>query len=602
MVPLRPIVHWLFATLFLVPLVACGGGGGGGSATDPATEAAVSAASLDDTVSGETLLADDLLDDQALDGAVYTASVSAASIGDVAIAQAIDGEAVLPVAWGRRRIGPPDRTVTVDQQGDIAHVAVETQVEGNLFVDTTDDGVRNPGSKPFAHTLHRAATYERVDGHWALASISPTDMPMTDTSRQTVHIERLTATRDGEVLLDVTDPTRELPVAEVPLLTPGDTVVVAAEVAHDPGSVWTPDTFVFLHHDGVRDPMHDDGLDGDAVAGDRIYSRSYTIGDHVGRRFAVVDAIDSATLQNESSDDYAAHGWGVPYRVVGADVDPEQARIRAMVESEGWLAPLVPMDRLQVAADETSAGDDTAILPAHWGRRPIGTRTRSISIEIAGGVADVAVTTHWLGRLYVDTSFDGRFNPGAKPTDETAVHSLRYENDGSGWQLAALSLGEIDLTDATRQSVAITGMTITKGDGTVHEITDPAALHRVGDGLFTVGVGERVTVTATVDNATTSGLVPDTFLFLHVDHRRTRMFDDGTHGDGLAGDGVFTAAVTVGPQRGRNRLVVDAIDSLTLQNEVDDDYNANRWIVPFRVARPSLVAHLPFVAQMAHGH
>ena len=146
----------------------------------------------------------------------------------------------------------------------------------------------------------------------------------------------------------------------------------------------------------------------------------------------------------------------------------------------------------------------------------------------------------------------------------------------------------------------ITGITLDKGDGTVQEITDPAALYQVADGLFTVAVGDPVTVTATVDNTTASGLIPDTFLFAHLDHRRTRMFDDGTHGDAIAGDGVFTAQVTVGPQRGRNRLVVDALDSLTLQNQNDDDYNANRWIVPLRVTKPSLVGHLPFVPAMGH--
>jgi len=605
MCPLRPILHPLFALCLFLFYTACGGGGGGTPASDTTSEA-VSAAALDDTVTDETLLADDFLDDLAADGAVYAASVSAASVAggavaDEVVAMAAEGEAVEPVAWGRRRIDPPERTIIIDQQGDVAHVTVATQITGELWVDTTDDGVRNPGSKPFAHTLHRSATYQRSGGGWHLTAISPTDMPLADTTRQNVHIERVTASHAAGVIAEITDPTLELAVDDLPTLRVGDTIVVSAQVAHDPGSEWTPDTFVYLHHDGRRDRMLDDGLNGDEHAGDGIYSHLYTLSNQVGRHFAVVDALDSATLQNETDDDYAAHGWGIPYRVAGGTTGGDEAEVRALVESEGWLRPLTPMDRLNVAGGETSSGD-TALLPEHWGRRQAGEHTRTVTVEIAGGVADVTIHTRWLGRLYVDTSFDDHLNPGVKPTDETAVHHLRYVKVGGSWRLDALSLGAIDLTEAANQTVAITAITLQRGQGTPYEITDPQEFYPVGDGLFTVAVGEQVTVTATVENTTTSGLTPPTFLFLHAGHDRQRMVDDGTHGDALAGDGVFTAVFTVGPARGHQRLVVDGLDSLTLQNEFDNDYNANRWVAPYRVARPSVVDHLPFKPHHGKNH
>ncbi len=318
-----PLTLTLLSTLLLA--TACGGGGGeslpaGDTAGD---NAAVTAASLDEAVNSETLLTDALVDDLAPDGAVYDATVSASSVEATATASDTTPtlepplrEATLPVAWGRRRVGPPECTVTLDQQGDTAHVTVVSQISGRLYVDRSDDGVRNPGSKEFAHTLYRSATFEHDATGWHLSAVSPAEIVMADETRQTVHIEAVSATVGGEVVAEITDPAAELPVPDgLPTLRPGDRVVVTATVSHDPGSLWVPDTFVFLHHGGHRDRMVDDGTGDDAVAGDGVYTGTYTIGTHPGRRLAVVDAIDSLCLQDESEDNYAAHGWAIPYRV-----------------------------------------------------------------------------------------------------------------------------------------------------------------------------------------------------------------------------------------------------------------------------------------------
>ena len=589
-------------SLAFIPTLLLTAACGGGSATSPGDTAAtggdeVVAASLDDTVSSETLLADDLVDDLSADGAVYDGVVASASVAVADAAIAVEPplrEAVLPVAWGRRRIGPPDRTVTIDQQGDIAHVTVESRIDGRLYVDTSDDTIRNPGAKGFAHTLHRTATFAHDTTGWHLTAISPADIVMTEADRQTVHIKSVVATVDGEPVAEITDPTAELAVPDgLPTLQPGDAVVVTATVAHDPGSVWVPDTFVFLHHNGHRDRMVDDGSGADAVAGDGLYTGSYTIGTRPGRRLAVVDAIDSVSLQNETDDDYAANGWAIPYRVILTDVSSDEAAVRALVAMERLLAPLPSVDQL-AARDDEPAADDGSGLPAFWGRRPTGERERTVDVHIEGGVAEVTVHAQWPGRLYVDTTFDGIRNPGVKPTDETAVHHLRYVKEGGRWHLDAISLGEINLTDAARQQVAITAITVQKGAGTVYEIDDPAALHRVGEGLFTVGAGERVTVTAQTAPVALDAATPPPYLFLHANHHRWLMVDDGTGGDEVAGDGIYTVRFIAGHDRGRRRFVVDAIAQATLQNETEDDYDSNRWVVPYRVARPTAVGHLPF--------
>ncbi|RMF87606.1 MAG: hypothetical protein D6739_01390 [Nitrospirae bacterium] len=587
----------------LLLAAACGGGGSSGLADTaaPATaedDAAVATASLDDAVGGEALLADDLLDDLAPDGAVYPEGVAASSVGSAAEVEPAPpvGLATLPVAWGRRRIGPVERAVQIEQQGDVAHVTVVSQVHGRLYVDRSDDGVRNPGSKPFAHTVRRLATFERDAAGWHLAAISPAEVQMAEAERQVVHIEEVAATVGDTVVARITDPAEELPLpGGLPTLEPGEEVVVTAKVSHDPGSPWSPETFVFLHHGGHRDPMVDDGTGADAVAGDGVYTAAYTVAGRLGRRLAVVDALDAACLQNETEDDYAAHGWAIPYRVVateGAAMDADEAAVRALVESEPLLAPPPPFDHLAGRDDEALASAGSG-LPEHWGRRPTGPRERTVDVHIEGGVAEVAVHSRWPGRLYVDTSFDGIFNPGVKPTDETAVHRLRYEKVAGRWRLAALSLGDIRLTETERQHVAIVGITVRKDGGPAYAIDDPAALQRVGDGLFTVARGTVVTVAArAVTREATEALPP--FLFLHANHHRRLMVDDGTHGDAVAGDGIYTARFVAGPGRGRHRFVVDAIDRTTLANESEDDYDSERWVVPYRVVRPHLLPRLPF--------
>ncbi len=598
----RPLslLSTLLSTLLLT--AACGGGGGGSTvpAGDTAADGAVVTASLDDTVSSETLLTDELVDDLSADGAVYDTTVATLSVVDPSATPetppAVEPplrEATLPVAWGRRRSGPPERTVTIEQVGETAYVTVESQISGRLYVDRSDDGIRNPGAKSFAHTLHRFATFEHDTSGWHLTAISPTNIEMADGDRQTLHIESVSATVGGEPVAEITDPGAELPLPDgIPTLRPGDEVVVTAAVVHDPGSIWVPDTFVFLHHGDHRDRMVDDGSGADAVANDGVYTATYTIGTRPGRRLAVVDAIDSVSLQDETDDDYAAHGWAIPYRVVLPDLSIDEAAVRALVEAEPLLSVPEPVDHL-AARDDEPAGDGSG-LPAFWGRRPTGPRTRTVDVHIEGGVADVTVHTRWPGRLYVDTTFDGIRNPGVKPTDETAVYFLRYVKEAGRWHLDAISLGEVNLTDASRQRVAITAITVQRGDGVVYEIDDPATLHRLGDGLFTVGAGQRVTVTATAEQGSPDATTPPPYLFLHANHHRRLMVDDGTHGDAVAGDGIYTARFIAGRGHGRRRLVVDAIAQETLQNETEDDYDSNRWVAPYRVARPQVVDRLPF--------
>jgi hypothetical protein len=89
-----------------------------------------------------------------------------------------------------------------------------------------------------------------------------------------------------------------------------------------------PPTFVFLHvptsdalcpgpRERRRLRMFDNGMNGDAVAGDGTFTAIWNVRD-VGLHYAAVDVINARTLQNETEDDYNSTTWGIPYASIPA--------------------------------------------------------------------------------------------------------------------------------------------------------------------------------------------------------------------------------------------------------------------------------------------
>ena len=61
------------------------------------------------------------------------------------------------------------------------------------------------------------------------------------------------------------------------------------------------------------------------------------------------------------------------------------------------------------------------------------------------------------------------------------------------------------------------------------------------------------------------------------------MFDDGTHGDEVAGDGKYTNTWTIGSNaRIYRHAAVDVLDAGCMQNEDEDDYNSVAWRIPYK--------------------
>lgn len=282
-------------------------------------------------------------DDGELLGQATTATATSAPAAGAQVA-ATDSTvaATTPVSWGRRRV-PPDQppTRTVDfltpPDSGRALVKVTVQFNGWFYVDTTDDGIRNPGRKPLKDQVTRYALFRKIwfrpDSTsadtvfgWRLVAISPSQFTMIDPSRQTVSITSVTLS-DGTKTITITDPSALLRLrrdadASIPFFKDGETVKVEAHVTNsDTG--YQPSEFVYLHvpiggmlfpgpRDRSRIRMWDNGQNGDATAGDGVYTALWTVRDW-GIHHAAVDVINARTLQNETADDYNSTAWGVPY-------------------------------------------------------------------------------------------------------------------------------------------------------------------------------------------------------------------------------------------------------------------------------------------------
>lgn len=230
--------------------------------------------------------------------------------------------AIAPLFWGRVRVvrgGPrPVRTLNIVVQGDSAEVTRSVSFHGIFLVDTSADGTFNPSSKPLADGVQQRAVFVR-DGAaphgWRLVALTLLDWQPTATDRRTVDVQSVAIYRNDTLQLQVDNPDSLIAVdTRIPALHEGDTVRVVAHVTNTTGGPFSPSTFVFLH---VRhaDPvairwrrilMHDDG-NGD-------FSLSWIVR-HTGRDRFVVDALDAATLQLGTADNYRANEWGIPFLV-----------------------------------------------------------------------------------------------------------------------------------------------------------------------------------------------------------------------------------------------------------------------------------------------
>jgi hypothetical protein len=249
------------------------------------------------------------------------------AIGTAAVPPAFDNLGVLDTAiapqfWGRDRVlrgGPrPVLTLAIVVQGDSAWVTRGVSFQGIFLVDTSVDATFNPTSKPLVDGVQQRAVFVRdaaAPHGWRPVALTLLDWQPAALDRRTVQVQNVAVYRNDTLQLQVSNPDSLIAVdSRVPRFHEGDTVRVAAHVENATGGVFSPATFAFLH---VRhaDPtgirwrrvrMTDDG------SGD--FSLTWIVR-YTGRDRFVVDALDAATLELGTADNYRANEWGIPFRV-----------------------------------------------------------------------------------------------------------------------------------------------------------------------------------------------------------------------------------------------------------------------------------------------
>lgn len=310
------------AAIFFMFLVTACGGGTSTSSSDTSSNSQNDNAAITSEISNNSQLFGVNLTDSE-DAATTTASGQSA----LSVTYAAEGGTCSTGIWIRGDFKHLGRDINVTIVGDTASVKVTDKVSGNIYVDNTPDTILNPWHKPFNDTITRYAEFVKVlPGHWNLTKISPVDVDLTDSTKQTVEIQKVTASVNGATVWEAASSSTLYAVPNgLPTFKPNDVVLVEAQVSNSKAtSACNPPTYVFLHRPGLlcpfgrcRDIMFDDGTNGDKAAGDGVFSRTYSIGHHIGYHFAAVDVIDAETYMNDTTD-YNSTAWGMPYRVVPA--------------------------------------------------------------------------------------------------------------------------------------------------------------------------------------------------------------------------------------------------------------------------------------------
>lgn len=227
--------------------------------------------------------------------------------------------ATLPAFWGRLRIipgGPKpilDRTVVI--QGDTAKVTQTISFQGLFLVDTTKDTVFNPSSKPLNEGMTQSAVLVRdpsMPHRWRAVALTLQNWLPTDVAARTVAVTQITVKVNDTTRITADTPDSLYTVGRMLHLHLGDTVSVTATVTNG-DTTYSPTTFVFLHVRHAyndlfwhRVPMKNNG--------DGTFSRTWVVARKGIDRF-IIDAINAATLERGTLNNYAANEWGIPYRI-----------------------------------------------------------------------------------------------------------------------------------------------------------------------------------------------------------------------------------------------------------------------------------------------
>lgn len=223
-----------------------------------------------------------------------------------------------PAFWGRmRRAHTPTRVRTITVTGDTARVDLQVTFHGAFRVDTTFDGILDPGSKPLEEQATQSALLVR-DGlwphGWRLAGLTVRHFQNSDEADRTVNITSVSVRKNSDAAVTLTDPEALISPETLTSVSVGDTLSVVVQVTNTTGTDLVPATQMFIHVRHLQPGTDAWGRFRMQRQDDGSWTAHWVVR-RSGAAVIGVDALDSETLTTESGDDYRSDLWAVPVRV-----------------------------------------------------------------------------------------------------------------------------------------------------------------------------------------------------------------------------------------------------------------------------------------------
>ncbi len=255
---------------------------------------------------------------------------------------------------------------------------------------------------------------------------------------------------------------------------------------------------------------------------------------------------------------------------------------------------LVQMGGLEGSGGEMDGKDSTEVdLPEIWWREVTteGSFEIVISGDVEAGVCTVTVDRNLYANFYVDVVHDLVVNPGVKTIECLRERRIIVERTGDsssaphgGWTIESITPAEFSLIDSSEQEVFIESMKLYRGEEVLLDCTSPNQFIDI-ENIPELSEGELVKLEVTVLH-TNPLYEPPYFVYVHgpcPTWPRHLMYDDGNFGDVTAGDGIYTYEWYVEDSfiyYHKWRIAADVIDSDTMEDQVEEDYDSGAWCFP----------------------
>lgn len=255
---------------------------------------------------------------------------------------------------------------------------------------------------------------------------------------------------------------------------------------------------------------------------------------------------------------------------------------------------LVKMGALEGQGEDMDGKDSTGVdLPEIWWRELAN--EGNFQIVITGtpeaGICTVTVTHNLYADFYIDVIHDQVIDPGVKTIEVLRMRRVIVERTGNpsstphgGWTIQSITPAEFSLLNSGKQEVFIESMKLYRGEELLLDCTSPDQFFDIED-LPALSEGELVKLEVTVLH-TNPLYEPPYFVYVHgpcPTWPRHLMYDDGNFGDTTAGDGIYTYEWYTEDSfiyYHKWRIAADIIDSDTMADQVEEDYDSGAWCIP----------------------